>query len=175
MEKIELQEIIDACEEAGSEYLKLYRPLLGYEEEIELYRGIDDSLEEILNEIETKVGVEFPADFLQIYLISNGGKYFDINLYYLTNDKEDVKGLYYKNFDSGLREEYNIPENMLIVGETDNDELILVGIDQEDYYYYCTWDKEAKQMDMDYGYLVEILAYEIDYYTQAFETEETEE
>jgi len=174
MEKIELQEIIDACEEANSDYLKLYRPLLGYEENLTLYRGVDDSLEETLNEIEAKVGVAFPADFLQIYLIANGGKYFDINLYYLTNDKEDINGLYYKNFDSKLRKEYNIPDNMLIIGETDN-EFILIGIDEEEYYYYCSWDKEEKQMDMDYGYLIEILAYEIDYYTQAFSVEEIEE
>ena len=174
MEKIELQEIIDTCEEAGSDYLKLYRPLLGYEENVEFYRGIDDSMEETLNQIEAKVGVEFPADLLQIYLIANGGKYFDITLYHLTNDKTDPNGLYNKNFDSKLREEYNIPENMLIVGETKDGEFILIGIDEEGYYYYCTWDKEIKEMDMDYGYLVEILAYEIDYYTQAFETEDME-
>ena len=54
MEKIELQEIIEACDEADSEYIKLYRPLLGYEDEISLNRGIDDSLEFTLNEIEKK-------------------------------------------------------------------------------------------------------------------------
>ena len=50
MKKIELQEIIDACEEAGSEYLKLYRPLQGYEDELEFNVGIDDSLEDALNQ-----------------------------------------------------------------------------------------------------------------------------
>lgn len=174
MEKIELQEIIDACEEAGSEYLKLYRPLLGYEDKLELNRGIDDSLEETLNLIESKVGIEFPADFLQIYLIANGGKYFDVNLFYLTSDTSDPNGLYYKNFDSELRAQYNIPDDMLIIGETSEDELILIGIDEEEYYYYCTWDKEEKVMDMDFGYLVEILAYEIDYYTDAFSELEAE-
>ena len=69
MEKIELQDIIDICEEDKSEYIKLYRPLLGYEDEIELYRGIDDSLEATLDEIENIVGITFPADFLQIYLL----------------------------------------------------------------------------------------------------------
>lgn len=175
MEKIELQEIIDACEEANSEYLKLYRPLLGYEEDVEFYRGVDDSMEGTLSEIEAKVGVEFPGDFLQIYLISNGGKYFDITLYHLTNDKKDVNGLYYKNFDTGLRAEYNIPDNMLIIGETTDDEFILIGVDEENYYYYCTWDKESKQQNVDYGYLIEVLAYEIDYYTQAFSAEDVEE
>ena len=174
MEKIELQEIIDACEEANSEYLKLYRPLLGYEDKLEFNRGIDDSMEETLNEIEAKVGMEFPADFLQVYLISNGGKYFDINLYYLTNDKDDTNGLYFKNFYAGLREEYNIPNNMLIIGENNENELILIGIDEEGYYYYCTWDKIEKVADMDFGYLIEILAYEIDYYTDAFSDLESE-
>ena len=175
MEKIELQEIIEACEESQSEYIKLFRPLLGYEDEISLNRGIDDTLEETMNAIEQKVGVEFPADFLQIYLIANGGKYFDINLYYLTNDKNDANGLYAKNFDSSLRTEYNIPENMLIIGETKDGEFILIGIDDEGYYFYCTWDKEAKEIGMDFAYLVEILVYEIDYYTQSFSVEEEEE
>lgn len=172
MEKIELQEIIEACEEAESEYIKLYRPLLGYEDEISLNRGIDDSLEETLNEIETKVGVSFPADFLQIYLLSNGGKYFDINLYYLTKDKNDANGLYAKNFDSSLRAEYNIPDNMLIIGETNGDEYILIGVDMEGYYTYCTWEKETKNVGMEFSYLVEALVYEIDYYTQAFSIDE---
>ena len=171
MEKIELQEIIEACEEAESEYIKLYRPLLGYEDDVTLYRGIDDSMEGTLNEIEQKTGIQFPADFLQIYLIANGGKYFDINLYYLTTDKTDPNGLYAKNFDSSLRAEYNIPENTIIIGENKDGEYILVGIDDDGYYAYCTWDKDQKVMGMDFGYLAEILVYEIDYYTQAFTTE----
>ena len=168
MEKIELQEIIEACEEAESEYLKLYRPLLGYEDQMEFYRGIDDSLEPSLNEIEGNLGFEIPADFLQVYLISNGGKYFGITLYSLTNNTDDEYGLYYNNFNSSLRGQYNIPEDMLIIGETEEDQLILLGIDDEDYYYYCTWDKETKEKDMDYDYLLEVLMYEIDYYTNAF-------
>ena len=79
MNKIELQDIIDACEEAESDYLKLYRPLVGYEDELDLNVGIDDSMDDTLNEIEEKIGVAFPADFLQIYLLANGGKYFDVN------------------------------------------------------------------------------------------------
>lgn len=173
MEKIELQEIIEACDEADSEYIKLYRPLLGYEDEISLNRGIDDSLEFTLNEIEKKVGLEFPADFLQIYLLSNGGKYFDVNLFYLTNDRYDVNGLYAKNIDSALRTEYNIPDNMLVIGEVQNEEYILIGLDEDDCYFYCTWGKEEKSMSVEYSYLAEILMYEIDYYTQAYsETEE---
>ncbi len=175
MEKIELQEVIEACEEAESEYIKLFRPLLGYEDDISLNRGIDDSLQGTLEAIEAKVGVEFPADFLQVYLIANGGKYFDITLYHLTNDIGDPNGLYAKNFDSSLRYEYNIPENALIIGETKDGEYILIGIDDEGYYMYCTWDKEQKVMGMDFGYLVEILIYEIDYYTQAFSVEEQAE
>lgn len=172
MEKIELQEVIEACEEAKSEYIKLFRPLLGYEDEISLNRGIDDSLEETLNEIEKKVGIAFPADFLQIYLIANGGKYFDINLYPLTNDKNDVNGLYAKNFDSNLRAEYNIPDDMLIIGESKDGDFILIGVDEEEYYYYCSWEKETKAIGLDFAYLIEILVYEIDYYTQAFSVEE---
>lgn len=172
MKKIELQEIIDVCEEAESEYLKLYRPLLGYEENVELYVGIDDSLEKCLDEIEKEVKIAFPADFLQIYLLSNGGKYFDVTLYYLTEDKKDGKGLYYNNFNKKLREEYKIPSDMLIIGETADNELILVGIDDEGYYYYCTWDKESKMLDIKFDYLSEILVYEIDYHTEAFTSEE---
>ncbi len=175
MERIEIQEIIDVCEEGNSEYLKLYRPLLGYDDEVILYRGIDDSMEGTLNEIEAKVGIVTPADFLQIYLLANGGRYFDVTLYYLTNDKEDKKGLYYNNFNSSLRSEYNIPDNTIIIGETTDNELILVGIDEENYYYYFTWDKETKEMNVDYNYLVEILAYEIDYHTQAFSIDENVE
>ena len=172
MEKIELQEIIDACEQAESEYIKLYRPLLGYEDEVSFNIGIDDSLEGIINEIETKTGIVTPADFLQIYLLSNGGKYFDVNLYYLTNDKNDKNGLYAKNFDDELRKEYNIPQNMLIIGEVADSLYIMAGIDEEGYYYYCTWDKEAKAIDTTFDFLAEVLVYEIDYYTQAFSVDE---
>ena len=177
MEKIELQEIIDVCEEAQSEYIKLYRPLLGYEDEVVLNRGIDDSLEGVLEEIETLTGVQFPADFLQLYLIANGGKYFDINLFPLTNDKNDVNGLYHKNADKALRKEYNIPDDVLIVGEDEEYSFIIVGIDEEGYYYYATWDKQEKVIDMDFGYILELLVYEVDYHTQAFglEYEESEE
>ena len=175
MEKIELQEIIDACEEAQSDYIKLYRPLLGYEENVSFYRGIDDSMEEVLDEIEELVGVEFPADFLQLYLIANGGKYFDINLYYLTADRSDKNGLYYKNLDRSIREEYNIPVNAIIIGETEDGQYIYIGVDEEQYYYYCTWNKETKEMDMDFGYILELLVYEIDYHTQAFGVEYSEE
>ena len=171
MEKIELQDVIDACEAAESEYIKLYRPLLGYEDDVELYRGIDDSLEQILTEIEEMVGIAFPADFLQIYLLSNGGKYFDVKLYPLTESKTDVNGLYGKNIDRKLREDYNIPNDMLVIGETTDGLLILIGIDEEGYYYYCTWDKETKMLDVEFTYLVEILVYEIDYHTQAFTLE----
>lgn len=171
MEKIEIQEIIDACEASGSDYIKLYRPLLGYDDEVILNRGIDDSLEETLNEIESKVGITFPSDFLQIYLLANGGKYFDLNLYYLTNDVNDKNGLYAKNFDSNLRKEYGIPEDVLIIGETKENEFIIVGIDAEGYYSYCTWDKEEKVLGASFDYLAEILVCEIDYYTQAFSAE----
>ena len=172
MQKIELQDVIDACEEAESEYIKLFRPLLGYEDEISLNVGIDDSMEEILDEIEEKIGMKFPADFLQLYLICNGGKYFDINLYYLTNDKDDPNGLYAKNFDSKLREEYGIPEGVIIVGETMDGLYILLGIDEEGYYTYYIWDKESKSLETELAYLIEALIYEIDYYTQAFSIDE---
>ena len=172
MEKIELQEVIEACEESESEYIKLYRPLLGYEDQISLNIGIDDSMEKTLEEIEEKVGIECPSDLLQIYLISNGGKYFDVNLYYLTNDKEDPNGLYAKNFDDELRKEYDIPADAFIVGETADGLYILAGIDSDGYYFYCTWDKETKAIDAEMSFLLELLIYEIDYYTQAFSVDE---
>lgn len=175
MEKIEVQEIIDACEEAQSDYIKLYRPLLGYEDEVVLYRGIDDSMEKILNEIEEKAGVAFPSDLIEIYLMSNGGKYFDVHLYPLTTDKKDENGLYYKNMTENLKEEYSIPDNVLIIGETDDNEYILTGIDEEGYYFYCSWDKEEKKMNVDFDYLVELLVCEIDFHTNAFELQYSEE
>lgn len=172
MEKIEIQEIIEACEEAESDYLRLYRPLLGYDEEVLLNRGVDDRVEETLNEIESKVGLSFPADFLQVYLIANGGKYFDVNLYYLTEDKKDENGLYYKNIKSDMRAMYDVPDSMMIIGEYGENALILIGVDEDGYYFYCTWDKNDRVMDMDYSYLTELLMYEIDYHTGAFSSEE---
>ena len=175
MEKIEIQEIIDLCEEAESDYLKLYRPLLGYEDEVKLNRGIDDSMEGILDEIEAKVGIKFPADLLQLYLIANGGRYFGVNLFHLSNDRNDINGLYYNNTSETLRDRYKIPSNTLIIGETKEDELILIGIDEDGYYAYCTWDKEEKKMNVDFGYILELLVYEIDYNTGAFQVEYNEE
>lgn len=175
MEKIELQEIIDACEEAHSDYIKLFRPLLGYEDEVELYRGIDDSMEETLEEIETRVGLAFPVDFLQLYLIANGGKYFDVTLYYLTSDKDDVNGLYYKNMDKSLREEYNIPKEALIVGESKDGDIIFIGLDEEGYYTCYAWDKETKDVSVVYHYILELLILEADYHTNAFEINYSED
>lgn len=175
MDKVELQEIIEACEKADSDYIRLYRPLLGYEENLDLNRGIDDSLEETVNLLERNVGIELPGDLLQLYLIANGGKYFDIKLYYLTNDRKDPNGMYYKNTDKKLREEYNIPNNMFIIGEISEYEYLLIGIDDEGYYYYCAWDKEEKKKSIEFSYLTEVLMHEIDYYTQAFSYEESED
>ena len=115
------------------------------------------------------------ADFLQVYLLSNGGRYFDLQLYPLTDDKEDQNGLYYKNIRSDIRKTYDIPEDMLIIGETEDEEYVLVGIDEEGYYYYCSWDKETKMLDAEFTYLVEVLVYEIDYHTQAFTVEGEQE
>lgn len=175
MEKIELQEIIDACEQAKSDYLQLYRPLLGYEENIQFYRGIDDSMQEVLEEIEAKVGLAFPADFLQLYLISNGGKYFDVTLYSLSNDKEDVNGLYYKNMNQSFRNEYDIPQGTLVVGENSENQYILIGVDDEGYYGCYTWSKEDKDVAVGYDYLLELLMLEIDYHTGAFDELHNEE
>lgn len=172
MEQIELQDIIAACEEADSVYIKLYRSLLGYEDNVVFYRGIDDSMEKSLDEIEETSGIAFPPDFLQIYLLSNGGKYFDINLFSLSNDKKDVNGLYYKNTNKDLKEEFSIPDDMIVIGETKENEYLLIGIDEEGYYYYCMWDKDAKEKGMDFESLIEVLVYEIDYHTQAFSVEE---
>lgn len=174
MENIELQEIIDACEESESDYIALFRPLLGYEDNVEFHRGIDDSLQDTLEEVEEKIGVEVPGDFLQLYLISNGGKYFDINLYYLTNDKEDKNGLYNRNMNQEFRKENEIPDDAVVIGETD-ESYILIGIDDDDYYFYCLWNKETKTPEVQFDYLVEALMQEINYYTGAYEVEESEE
>ena len=174
MKKIELQEIIEACEAAESEYLRLYRPLQGYEDELEFNIGIDDSLEEVLTEIENKVGIQFPGDLLQLYLISNGGKYFDIDLYPLTADKNDENGLYYKNFVSGIKENYDMPDEMILIGEIEDEVYLGVGIDEEGYYYYCEWDQESRSLDLVYDYLIEMIAHEIDYHTGAFSVDYNE-
>ena len=175
MEKIELQEIIDACEKSGSEYINLYRPLLGYEDDITLYRGADDSVMDALTEVETKIGLEFPADFFQVYLLSNGGKYFDIKLFSLTSDKKYVDGIYYQNLVADTRKEYNVPDNMLLIGESTDGVLVLIGLDKDDCYYYALWNKETKEEEMQFDYLPELLMYEIDYYTGTFDVDEEEE
>lgn len=172
MEKIELQEIIDACEEAKSEYINLYRPLLGYEDQISLYRGIDDSVLEIVSAIEGAANIQLPADFFQVYLLSNGGKYFDIDLFYLTNDKNDSKGIYYQNVIASTKKDYNVPDNTIVIGDSEDGMLVLVGVDEQGYYYYSLWNKEEKVEEIRCEYLPELLMYEIDYYTGNFDVEE---
>lgn len=175
MEKIELQEIIDVCENEKSEYINLYRPLLGYEDEITLYRGVDDSALDVVAEVEAKSQIKFPPDLFQVYLLSNGGKYFDVNLYSLTADKNYTNGIYYQNMTATTREEYAVPENMILIGDTEDGMLILIGIDDEGYYYYSMWDKETKEEETRFDFLVELLIYEIDYHTGAFDIDEEEE
>lgn len=175
MEKMELQEIIDACEKAESEYLDLYRPLLGYEDELTFYRGADDSIMDTIKEMEEKIGIQFPPDFFQIYLLSNGGRYFDITLYSFTENKNAPEDIYYKNMIANVKKEYNAPDNTILIGETTDGLLILVGIDEEGYYYYSCWNKETKEEEFRFNYLLELLVHEIDYHTGAFDIDEEEE
>lgn len=172
MEKIELQEIIDACEESKSEYINLYRPLLGYEDQVTLYRGVDDSVLGIIAEIEEVTNVQLPADFFQVYLLSNGGKYFDVNLFFLTNDKNDQNGIYYQNVKTDVKNEYALPDNTIVIGDTNDGLLVIVGVDEEGYYYYSMWNKEEKSEEIRCDYLPELLMYEIDYHTGNFDVDE---
>ena len=76
----------------------------------------------------------------------------------------DNKNLNEESFDStkGIVKTFEVKEN----------EYLLIGIDEEGYYYYCMWDKDAKEKGMDFESLIEVLVYEIDYHTQAFSVEE---
>ncbi len=172
MKEITLESVLNLIE--GTEYPILYRHLLGYEEHVKFYDGIDDSMEPLLDELQELVGFEIPGDLIQLYLISNGGRYFDINLYYLTADKTDKNGLYYQNVTSNVRKDYNIPDDYLIIGTSLDIYAICVRVDEEGYISYVLWDKDSKEIALSYDYLVEILMSEIDYYTEAFSDEDEE-
>lgn len=166
MKEIGLEDVLGLVEE--TDYYLLFRPLLGYEEHLKFYYGITDPMEYLLDELQEIVRFEIPGDLIQMLLISNGGKYFDLNLYSLTEDKNDKKGLYYNNVNATTKKDYNIPKHYLIIGESSNLYIICVRIDDEGYISYLLWEKSQKQISLTYNYLIEIIMSEVDYYTEAF-------
>lgn len=166
MKEIYLDDVLFLVEE--TDYYPLFRPLLGYEEHLKFYDGIIDPMEYLLDELEEIVGFEIPGDFIQLLLISNGGQYFDLNLYSLTKDKKDKKGLYYNNVEADTRKKYNIPDNYLIIGDSSTLYIVCVRIDEEGFISYVLWEKSQKEIALTYDYLMEIMMSEVDYYTEAF-------
>lgn len=170
MKEITLETVLNAVEE--SEYNILYRPLLGYEDNLKFYEGIDDSMEHLLDDLEAVVGFEIPGDLIQLYIISNGGKYFDVNLFQLSEDQNDENSLYYQNVIATTKKDYDIPDDYLVIGTSGEGYYICITIDEDGYISYIMWNKDSKEVFLNYDYLVEILMSEIDYYTEAFSKEE---
>ena len=73
MNEISLEELLAVIED--TDYYPLFRPLLGYEDFIKFYEGIDDSMEHLLDEVQDLVGFEFPGDLIHVLLMTNGAKF----------------------------------------------------------------------------------------------------
>ena len=173
MNEISLEELLAVIED--TDYYPLFRPLLGYEDFIKFYEGIDDSMEHLLDEVQDLVGFEFPGDLIHVLLMTNGAKFFDLTLYQLTEDDNDKNGLYYNNATAPTRKEFNIPENYLIVGKSSDLFVVCATLDEEGYLSYVLWDTKNKEAGIVYDYLVEVIMAEIDYYTGAFSEGEDDE
>ena len=169
MKNITLDYLLELVE--GTRFHKIFRALLGYEDEVELFAGIDDSLEANVDELEEIAGFEIPGDFLHILLLTNGFRIFDFKLFPLTAKNSDKNGMYYINSKSDYKEKNSIPEEFLVIGEITEKFAVCITYDNEGYITYCLWDKEKKNISITYDYLIEIIASEIDYHNDAFSGE----
>ena len=167
LKKISLSGLVDVLDETQSEFADFFRPMLGYEAVLELYDGIDDSVEQLLIEIEDESGFEFPSDLVDFYICTNGGSFADLRLFPLTTDKSVDFNIHTLNvIDTSLKESIGLDKKSLLVGRyvSDNNYVICT-LKDDGTYTYQLWDSIKQKVVMEFEYLIQLVALEVSYAT----------
>ena len=167
LKEIRLEALVEALDEQESEYADFFRPMLGYEALITLHMGMDDSLEPLISEIEDETLYEFPGDLLAFYLCTNGGSFGDLDLFPVTNDPDEKYSIHTLNvIDKEPKTALGIDNKTLLIGQFRNtDVYVTCKLNDEGVYTYQLWDSQKKAVTMEFEYLIQIVALEMDYAT----------
>ena len=168
MQEIELMDLVDALDESKSDYADFFRPMLGYEAILKLYLGITDEVEPLLLEIEDETSYEFPPDLVSFYVCSNGGEFGDLVLYPITNDKKFPLNIHTLNvLDKSLKESIGLDNKTLLIGgyPQDPDTYVTCKLNDDGTYAYQLYDAKKKQAKMQFEYIIQLVALEINYIT----------
>lgn len=114
LKEISLAEVLEKT--SGTSYFTAFVQLVGKTSDLVLYKGIDESYQPLIEELEDQLGVEINDSYLDFLKITNGGHIAGMNLFSL-DEKENVNSLYYRNFKTEARKKLKLPSNVLIIGE----------------------------------------------------------
>jgi len=168
MQEIELVDLVDALDEAKNDYADFFRPMLGYEAILTLYLGITDEVESLLVEIEDETGYEFPPDLVSFYVCSNGGEFGDLDLYPITTDPEFTTNIHRLNVtDKSLKESIGLDNKTLLIGGYPEDDTTYVTckLNSDGSYKYQLYDATKQKVKMEFDYILQLVALEINYIT----------
>ena len=168
MQEIELMDLVDALDECESDYADFFRPMLGYEAILKLHLGITDNDEPLIVEIEDETSFEFPPDLVSFYICSNGGEFGDLELYPLTNDPTVTNSIHRLNvLDKSLKESIGLDSKTLLVGgyPQDPDTYVTCKLNSDGTYAYQLYDAKNHKVKMEFEYIVQLIALEINYIT----------
>ena len=114
LKQTSLAEVLEKT--SGTSYFSTFVQLVGKTQELVLYKGIDETYNDYIDEIEYKLEAPLNDNYLEFLQIMNGGIVAGMKLFSL-DDKENIDSLYYRNFITDIRKRIKIPNNVLIIGE----------------------------------------------------------
>lgn len=167
LREINLSSLVDLLDEEKSEYADFFRPMLGYEAVLTLYDGIEDNVESLIVEIEDETGYEFPSDLVSFYMCTNGGKFGDLTLFPITNDKNIKEDIHKLNvLDKSLKEQMGLDNKTLLIGKYENSSnYVTCSLNDDDVYTYQLWNSAKKSVAMEFELLIQLIALEVSYVT----------
>ena len=117
LKEMTLAQLLNAT--SGTGYFVTFAKLIGKEEDSLFYEGITDDDLYLLEELENELGYEVPSHYLELLGYVNGGHFFNMDMFSLT-EKEYPNSLYGRNFYSSFRDEIGLEPNELIIGKYEN-------------------------------------------------------
>ena len=144
LKEITLAELLSNA--SGTDYFPVFAKLIGHSSDAVLYEGIGDKELEFLEEVEEALGYSIPSHYLEFLGFLNGGVFFNINLFSLTN-KENPNSLFSRNFYSNIKEELNLADSVLIIGKFDHYVIYVDCGEEEDNSYTLMDIKNSEKID----------------------------
>lgn len=165
LKEISLTSLVEALDDEKSDYADFFRPMLGYDAILTLYDGIQDDIEPLLVEIEDETGYEFPPDLISFYICTNGGVFGDLELFPISKDSSLPYEIHRLNaIDKSLKESLGLDKKTLLVGKyTDAETYVICTLKEDGVYAYQIWDGRSKSVNMEFEYLVQLVALEVAY------------